>query len=118
MTTNVPLLRTPGRRGSLLYESGPIHLVSFYYIARHNSLIITEGLGLRCLHTSIFIQTPSLEGLPTKAKEDLMRWDYAPLDINPVFPGLGKVVFIIIIITIIIIIIIIIKNFNVGNDIA
>ena len=23
-----------------------------------------------CLHTSIFIKTPSLEGLPTKAKED------------------------------------------------
>ena len=23
-----------------------------------------------CLHTSIFIETPSLEGLPTKAKED------------------------------------------------
>ena len=27
-------------------------------------------LGLRCFHTSIFIETPSLEGLPTKAKED------------------------------------------------
>ena len=27
-------------------------------------------MGLRCLHTSIFIKTPSLEGLPTKAKED------------------------------------------------
>ena len=27
-------------------------------------------MGLRCLHTSIFIETPSLEGLPTKAKED------------------------------------------------
>ena len=23
-----------------------------------------------CLHTSIFIETPSLEGLPSKAKED------------------------------------------------
>ena len=27
-------------------------------------------MGLRCLHTSIFIETLSLEGLPTKAKED------------------------------------------------
>ena len=27
-------------------------------------------MGLRCLHTSIFIDTPSLEGLSTKAKED------------------------------------------------
>ena len=27
-------------------------------------------MGLRCLHTSIFIETPSLKGLPNKAKED------------------------------------------------
>ena len=27
-------------------------------------------MGLQCLQTSIFIETPSLEGLPTKAKED------------------------------------------------
>ena len=27
-------------------------------------------MALRCLHTSIFIETPSLEGLPTKGKED------------------------------------------------
>ena len=27
-------------------------------------------MGLKCLHTSIFIETPSLKGLPTKAKED------------------------------------------------
>ena len=27
-------------------------------------------MGLRCFHTSLFIETPSLEGLPTKAKED------------------------------------------------
>ena len=27
-------------------------------------------MDLRCLHTSIFIETPSLEGLPTKAKGD------------------------------------------------
>ena len=45
-----------------------------------------------------------------------MRWDYALLDINPVFPGLGEIMIIIMImiITIIIIIIIIIlfKCFN------
>ena len=40
MTTNVPLSRKPARRGSLLCESGPIHVVSFYLITRHNSLII------------------------------------------------------------------------------
>ena len=27
-------------------------------------------MDLRCIHTSIFIKTPSLEGLPSKAKED------------------------------------------------
>ena len=27
-----------------------------------------------------------------------MRWDYAPLDINPVLPGLGEIIIIIIII--------------------
>ena len=35
-----------------------------------------------------------------------MRWDYAPLDINPVFPGLGEIIIIIIIIIIVIIIIV------------
>ena len=39
-----------------------------------------------------------------------MRWDCPPLDINPVFPGLGEII-IIIIITIIIIIIITIINY-------
>ena len=39
-----------------------------------------------------------------------MRWDYAPLDINPVFPGLGEIIFIIAIIIVIIIIIIIHHN--------
>ena len=37
-----------------------------------------------------------------------MRWDYPPLDINPVFPGLGDIIIIIIIIIIIVIIITII----------
>ena len=34
-----------------------------------------------------------------------MKWDYAPLDINPVFSGLGEIIIIIIIVIIIIIII-------------
>ena len=70
MATNVPLSRTLARRGSLLCESGPIYVVSFYLITRHNSIISTEGWVLRLLHTSIFMKTPSLEGLPTKIKED------------------------------------------------
>ena len=49
--------------------SEPICVVSFYLIARYD-LLNNWGLGLRCLHISIFIETPSLEGLPTKAKED------------------------------------------------
>ena len=36
-----------------------------------------------------------------------MRWDYAPLDINPVFPGLGEIIIIIIIVIIMIIIFIV-----------
>ena len=28
-----------------------------------------------------------------------MRWDYPPLDINPVYPGLGEIIIIAIIIT-------------------
>ena len=56
-----------------------------------NSLIITEGWVLSCLHTSSFIKTPSLEGLPTKGKEEPSPHEMrlSPLDINPVFPGLG-----------------------------
>ena len=56
-----------------------------------NSLIITEGWVLRCLHTRSFIKTPSLEGLPTKAKGEPSPHEMrlSPLDINPVFPGLG-----------------------------
>ena len=30
-----------------------------------------------------------------------MRWDYPPLDMNPVFPGVGEIIIIIIIIIII-----------------
>ena len=36
----------------------------------------------------------------------MMRWDYPPLDINPVFPGLKDIIIIIIIFIIITIIII------------
>ena len=71
-------------------------------------------MGVRCLHTSIFIETPSLEGLSTKAKEDPSphEMSYTPLDINPVFPGLGDIIIIIIIIINIIIIIIITLLFS------
>ena len=41
-----------------------------------------------------------------------MRWDYSPLDINPIFPGLGEIIIIIIITIVIIISIIIINQFN------
>ena len=44
-----------------------------------------------------------------------MRWDYSPLNINSVFPGLGDIIIIIIniiIIVVVIIIIIILKNNN------
>ena len=54
-----------------------------------------------------------------------MRWDYPPLDINPVYPGLGEIIIIAIIITtttttiiiiiIITIIIIIISLFKVNR---
>ena len=43
MTANVALSGTPAGRGSLLFESEPIYVVSFYLITRHNLLIITEG---------------------------------------------------------------------------
>ena len=42
-----------------------------------------------------------------------MRWDYAPLYINPVFPGLGDIIIIVIIIIFIIIIII---TFTIENN--
>ena len=45
-----------------------------------------------------------------------MRWDYAPLYINPVFPGLGNIIIIVIIIIFIIIIIIIIITFTIENN--
>ena len=69
MTSSVPLLRTGAGQGSLLCKSGPIYVVSFYLFNRHNSLV-NERLGLKCFRTSIFIETSSLEGLPTKAKKD------------------------------------------------
>ena len=62
-------------------------------------------MGLRCLHTSVFIETPVLEGLPTKAKEDPSPHE---MRLNQVFPGLWDFIIIITIIIIIIIIIIMI----------
>ena len=89
MMTSVPVLRTSARQGSLLCKSGPIDIVTFYLITRHNSVLITEGLGLKCLYTSICMETPSLEVLQTKAKEDPSPHEMrlSPTDINPVFHG-------------------------------
>ena len=70
MATNVLLLRRPVRWGSLLWKLGPIYVVSLYLFKAHNTLINWEVV-LTYLQTSIFIETPSLEGLPTKANEDL-----------------------------------------------
>ena len=69
ITTNVPLSRTPAGHGSLPCKSGPIYVVILYLFSRHNP-VIYRGMDLKHLHTSIFIETLSLEGLPTRAKED------------------------------------------------
>ena len=37
-----------------------------------------------------------------------MRWDYPPLDINPVFPSLGEIIVMIMIIIIVVVVVIII----------
>ena len=68
-------------------------------------------MGLRCLHTSIFIETSSLEGLPTNAKEDSSPHEMrlSPAGHQPSISW-SWVIIIIIIITIIIITIIIIIN--------
>ena len=44
-----------------------------------------------CIIIKVFIETPSLAGLPAKVKEPLllMRHDYTPPDANPVFQGRG-----------------------------
>ena len=68
MTANVASPRAPARRGSLRCKSGPIYTVSFSIICRHN-LLTNRGLGLMCLHFCMFIETPSLEGLLSKAKK-------------------------------------------------
>ena len=68
-------------------------------------------MGLRCLHASIFSQTPSLEGLPSKAKEDPspqeMRLSPAGHQ-SSILWSQGKIIIIIIIIINIIIIIIVV----------
>ena len=62
-------------------------------------------MGLRCLHTSIFIEAPSPEGLPTKAKEDPSPHEMRlfPTECQPsIFWSRGIYIIIIIIIIIII----------------
>ena len=63
-------------------------------------------LGLRCFHTSIFIETPSLEGLPTKVKEDPSPHEtrLSPAGHQPSISWSREIIIIIIIIVIIIII--------------
>ena len=75
-------------------------------------------MGLRCLHTIIFIKATSLEGLPTKAKEDASpnKTRLSPAGHQPHIPWSWG--FIIIIITIIIIIIIIIIVITINNFIT
>ena len=82
-------------------------------------------MGLRCLHTSIFIETPSLEGLPTNAKENpslreirlspaghqlSISWSQGFIIIIIIIIIIATVIIIIIIITIIITIIIILLS--------
>ena len=43
MLINVPLSRTHAGRGSLLCESIPIDVVSFYLITSYNSVVVVEG---------------------------------------------------------------------------
>ena len=54
MPTNVPLSRAPTRWGYLICESGPFYVISFHLFSTHYSQI-NWRVGLRCLHTSIFI---------------------------------------------------------------
>ena len=67
-------------------------------------------MSLRCLHSSNFIETLSLEGLPTKAKEDPSphKMRLFPAGHQPSISWSWGTIIIIIIITIIIVIIIII----------
>ena len=64
-------------------------------------------MGLRCLHTSIFIETPSLEGLPTKAKENPSPHEMrlSPAGHQPSISWSGGIIIITIIIIIIIIVV-------------
>ena len=67
-------------------------------------------MGLKCLHTSIFIETPSLEGFPTKAKEDPSPHEMrlSPADHQPSISWSRGIIIIIIIFIIIIVVVVII----------
>ena len=74
----------------LLCESWPIYVISFYIIFRQNELL-NQVLVLGCFPISIFIETPSLEGLPTKSKEaNSLHKIKLQLESNPVFFGRGR----------------------------
>ena len=72
-------------------------------------------MGLRYLHTCIFIETPSLEGLPTKAKEDPSPHEMrlSPAEHQPSISWSRGIFIIIVIVVIIIIIIIFIITFTI-----
>ena len=71
-------------------------------------------MSLRCLHHSIFIETPSLEGLPSKTKVDPSPHEMrlSPAEHQPSISW-SRGIFIIIVIIIIIIIIIFIITFTI-----
>ena len=89
ITTSAFLSRTPAGRVPLHCESWPIYVISFYIICRQNELL-NQALVLGWLPISIFIETPSLEGLPTKSKEaNSLHKIKLQVESNPVFFGRG-----------------------------
>ena len=91
----------------MLCESGPIYVISFYLIVRHNSLIITEGWTLGA-STPVFLSR-YYEGLATKAKDlSPPEMRLPPLDINPVFPGLWKIIVIIVVVVFVVVVVVVV----------
>ena len=72
-------------------------------------------MSLRCLHHSIFIETPSLEGLPSKTKVDPSPHEMrlSPAEHQPSISWSRGIFIIIVIVVIIIIIIIFIITFTI-----
>lgn len=72
-------------------EPGSISVVSFSIIICIDNSFLNCELGLECLHTSIFIEIPSMKRLSNKAKVVPSIYTIRPiqLDTNPVILGLG-----------------------------